>query len=329
MFRSAGEVSVKLSFAPLEGITTWVFRSIHREMFPGVSAYYAPFFAPTLDSPLTGRGLADLLPEHNEGVPLVPQLLTNQAEAFLAACDELEKLGYKEVNLNLGCPSGTVVAKKKGSGFLGLPEELDAFLDRVFSRTRLAVSVKTRIGLNSPDEWPRLLEIYSRYPIRELTVHPRIRKDFYRGPVRREAFNYAVEHTALPLCYNGDLGSAEDCRAFEQQFPTVQSVMVGRGLVGNPALAREYFGGPPLNKSEMKAFHDRLCEAYRSLYSGDRPVLGKMKELWFYMAPLFDSPEKPLKAIRKAKTLDVYSDASAALFRDCDLIPGGKFVFEP
>ena len=320
---------MNLSFAPLEGITTWVFRSIHHEMFPGVSCYYTPFYAPTLDSPLSGKGLTDVLPEHNRGVPLVPQLLTSQAEAFLAASDELEKLGYEEVNLNLGCPSGTVVAKKKGSGFLGLPEALDAFLDEVFTRTRLRVSVKTRIGLNSPDEWPRLLEIFSRYPIAELTVHPRIRKDFYREPVRMDAFSYALAHTTIPLCYNGDLNSARDCRDFERKYPAVRSIMVGRGMAGNPALAREYFGGPPLNRSELKVFHDRLTDAYRSLYSGDRPVLGKMKELWFYMAPLFDRPEKHLKAIRKARTLDAYTDAAAGLFRNCALIPGGKFTFRP
>jgi len=320
---------MKLSFAPLEGITGWVFRSLHHEMFPGVSAYYTPFFAPTLDSPLTGRGLADMLPEHNEGVPLIPQLLTNQAEAFLAACDQLEALGYGEVNLNLGCPSGTVVAKRKGAGFLGLPEQLDEFLDTVFARTRLRVSVKTRVGLESPEEWPRLLDIFSRYPIAELTVHPRIRKDYYREPVRMEAFRYALARTSLPLCYNGDLNSAQDCRDFSAQFPTVPRAMVGRGMVANPALAREYQGGPVLSKGELQTFHDRLTESYRALYSGDRPVLGKMKELWFYMGTLFHGPDKPLKSIRKARTLEAYSAAAAALFRDCDLIPGGKFVFRP
>ncbi len=320
---------MELTFAPLEGITTWVFRALHHEMFPGAAAYYAPFFAPTMDSPLTGRGLDDLLPAHNEGVPLVPQLLTNRADAFLAASAELEALGYEEVNLNLGCPSGTVVAKRKGSGFLGLPAELDAFLDEVFSRTRLRVSVKTRVGLEDPAEWPALLDVFNKYPIAELTVHPRVRKDFYREPVRLEAFRYAVDHTALPLCYNGDLNSAGDCSAFAAAFPTVRRAMVGRGMVANPALAREYQAGAPLNKGELQDFHHRLTEAYRALYSGDRPVLGKMKELWFYMGALFDGPDKPLKAIRKARTLDAYLDAANALFRDCDLIPGGKFVFRP
>ena len=190
----------RLSFAPLEGVTGWVFRRVHRARFPGLDRYYAPFFAPTVDSPLTGRGLTDLLPEHNQGVPVVPQLLANRAEAFLAAAQVLADLGYEEVNLNLGCPSGTVVAKGKGAGFLSQPQALDAFLDEVFRRTPLAISIKTRIGVTDEGEWPALLAVFGRYPIRELIVHPRLRRDFYRGPVRRQAFQYAVDHCSLPLC---------------------------------------------------------------------------------------------------------------------------------
>ena len=316
---------MQLSFAPLEGITGWVFRSIHHQMFPGLSAYYAPFSAPTMDSPLTGRGLADVLPEHNEGVPLIPQLLTNQAEAFLAAADRLEALGYREVNLNLGCPSGTVVAKRKGAGFLSLPDQLDAFFDTVFSRTRLRVSVKTRLGLEVPDQWPRLLEIFNRYPIALLIVHPRVRTDYYRGPVRMEAFRYAAEHTVLPLCYNGDLNTVRNCLDLTAQFPRLQGLMAGRGMVANPALGRELAGGPPLTRTELMTFHDRLLAAYSDLYSGDRPVLGKMKELWFYQSCLFAQTEKPMKRLRKARTLEAYRDAAAALFRDCDFLPDGAF----
>lgn len=315
-----------VSFAPLEGITGWVYRSAHFSMFPGVDSYYTPFWAPTVDSPLAGRGLADMLPEHNQGVPVIPQLLTNQAEAFLPAARMLQDFGYQEVNLNLGCPSGTVVSKKKGSGFLSLPEQMADFFDRIFSADlTIKISVKTRVGVSSPEEWPALLELYNRYPIHELTIHPRVRSDFYREPVRMDTFAYAVEHTNLPLCYNGDLNAPQDCRDFARAFPTVGHVMLGRGLVANPALVRELKGGPALNKQELQVFHDRLVEGYRETLSGDRPVLGKMKELWFYLSTLFQEPEKPLKAMRKAKTLSDYTFAVDALFRDHDLIPGGRF----
>ncbi|MGM9566011.1 tRNA dihydrouridine synthase [Evtepia sp.] len=315
-----------VSFAPLEGITGWVYRSAHFSMFPGVDSYYTPFWAPTVDSPLAGRGLSDMLPEHNQGVPVIPQLLTNQAEAFLPAARMLQDFGYREVNLNLGCPSGTVVSKKKGSGFLSLPEQMADFFDRIFSADlTIKISVKTRVGVSSPEEWPALLDLYNRYPIHELTIHPRVRSDFYREPVRMDTFSYAVEHTNLPLCYNGDLNDPQDCRDFARVFPTVGHVMLGRGLVANPALVRELKGGPALNKQELQVFHDRLVEGYRETLSGDRPVLGKMKELWFYLSALFQEPEKPLKAMRKAKTLSDYTFAVDALFRDHDLIPGGRF----
>ena len=315
-----------VSFAPLEGITGWVYRSAHFSMFPGVDSYYTPFWAPTVDSPLAGRGLSDMLPEHNQGVPVIPQLLTNQSEAFLPAARMLQDFGYREVNLNLGCPSGTVVSKKKGSGFLSLPEQMADFFDRIFSADlTIKISVKTRVGVSSPEEWPALLDLYNRYPIHELTIHPRVRSDFYREPVRMDTFAYAVEHTNLPLCYNGDLNAPQDCRDFARAFPTVLHVMLGRGLVANPALVRELKGGPALNKQELQVFHDRLVEGYRETLSGDRPVLGKMKELWFYLSTLFQEPEKPLKAMRKAKTLSDYTFAVDALFRDHDLIPGGRF----
>lgn len=316
-----------VSFAPLEGITGWVYRSTHHAMFPGADTYYSPFWAPTVDCPLAGRGLTDVLPENNEGVPLIPQLLTNQAEAFLPAAAMLRDMGYQEVNLNLGCPSGTVVSKKKGSGFLSLPQQLDEFFDTVFSSLDIKLSVKTRVGLQSPEEWPALLEIFNRYPIHELIIHPRIRKDFYKGEIRTDTFRYTVEHTTLPLCYNGDLNSPADCAVFAQAYPYVSHIMLGRGLVANPALARQLKGGPALSRAELKDFHDRLIDGYRRTLSGDWPVLGKMKELWFYMGAMFQNPEKPLKAMRKAKNLQDYTFAAEALFRDCELLPDNAFRF--
>jgi tRNA-dihydrouridine synthase len=315
-------------FAPLEGITGWVYRRAHAASFPGADAYYTPFLSPTADSPLAGRGLTDVLPAHNQGVPVpvIPQLLTNKAEDFLAAAQGLADLGYREVNLNLGCPSGTVVAKGKGSGFLPRLEDLARFFDQVCALSPLPISVKTRVGLEQEEEWPALLALYDRYPLKALIVHPRIRRDFYRGPVRLEAFRYAEAHTRLPLCYNGDLFTPQQCRDFALAYPNTAALMVGRGMVADPSLARQLKGGPALTKAELQAFHDQLVEDYRQVLSGDRPVLGKMKELWTYWACLFPAPEKHLKAMRKARSLAAYRDAAAALFRDQDLVPGGHFI---
>lgn len=295
-----------LSFAPLEGITGWLFRRVHHSRFPGLARYYTPFSAPTADSPLTGRGRNDALPEHNAGVPVVPQLLTNKADDFISAARCLQDLGYDEVNLNLGCPSGTVVSKKKGAGFLADPQGIDAFLDTVFRRLDMTVSVKTRIGVSDPDEWPALLEIFGRYPISLLIVHPRLRTDYYRGEVRQETFACAAADYKGPLCYNGDLNTPADCLGVAAQFPHLSELMAGRGLVADPALGRELAGGPPLTLEEFLAFHDELVAGYQEILYGDWPVLGKMKELWAYWARLFPAPQKALKAMRKAKSLAEY-----------------------
>ncbi|MDR3999474.1 MAG: tRNA-dihydrouridine synthase, partial [Evtepia sp.] len=190
-----------------------------------------------------------------------------------------------------------------------------------------AISIKTRIGMEDAAEWPALLAIFRRYPIRELIIHPRLRRDFYRGPVHQGAFQYAVDHCDLPLCYNGDLFTPQACRELAAQFPSVSHWMAGRGLVYNPALGRQLQGGEPLTPEELRAFHDQLVEAYRQVLSGDRPVLGKMKELWFYWSRHFLQPEGPLKRIRKAKTLLEYRDGVNALFRDCPFQEEGPVTF--
>lgn len=322
-----GGLPLDIAFAPMEGLTGAVYRQAHCRVFGGADRYFIPFITPTQDHRFTKRELREILPEHNRGLTAVPQLLVRKAEDFLWAAGELAAMGWGEVNLNLGCPSGTVVAKGKGAGFLAHPQALDAFLADIFSRTDLAISIKTRIGVEEEGEWPALLAIFRRYPIRELIIHPRLRRDFYRGPVRQGAFQYAVDHCDLPLCYNGDLFTPQACRELAAQFPSVSHWMAGRGLVYNPALDRQLRGGEPLTPEELRAFHDQLVEAYRQVLSGDRPVLGKMKELWFYWSRHFLQPEGPLKRIRKAKTLLEYRDGVNALFRDCPFQEEGPVTF--
>ena len=317
-----------LSLAPMEGITGHVFRRVHADCFGALDRYYTPFIAPPrVGCAFKGKAARELDPVANEGLDVVPQLLTKDADEFVWAAGLLAGMGYAEVNLNLGCPSGTVVAKGKGAGFLAHPQALDAFLAGIFSRTDLAISIKTRIGVEEEGEWPALLDIFRRYPLRELIIHPRLRRDFYRGPVRQGAFQYAVDHCDLPLCYNGDLFTPQACRELAAQFPSVSHWMAGRGLVYNPALGRQLQGGEPLTPEELRAFHDQLVEAYRQVLSGDRPVLGKMKELWFYWSRHFLQPEGPLKRIRKAKTLLEYRDGVNALFRDCPFQEEGPVTF--
>ena len=217
--------------APLEGVTDAVFRRVHRDCFSGVAKYFIPFVSPTQNLAFTARDLSILAPENGFGVP---QLLCKDAALFLWAAQALGDMGYGEVNLNLGCPSGTVTAKGKGSGLLADVPALERLLGGVFARSPLPVSIKTRIGYTCPDEFDRLLDVFARYPIHELIIHPRTRGEFYKGTPHREAF--AKAHAALdrPLCYNGDLFCEADCRELMRQFPNTRALMLGRGLIGNP-----------------------------------------------------------------------------------------------
>ena len=225
-------------------------------------------------------------------------------------------MGYDEVNLNLGCPSGTVTAKWKGAGMLARPEELDCFLDTVFSQAPpMKISLKTRLGLEDPEEFPRLLEIFAKYPVSLLILHPRVRADFYKRPVRTEWFRYALDHYQGPLCFNGGLVTAGDCARFARDFPGVDQVMIGQGLLANPALVRQARGGPGPDKETLRAFHDELYHTYLERFASQRNTVFHMKELWSYLSRLFVGAEgKPLKRIRKAADSPAYEAAVEQMF---------------
>lgn len=306
-------------FAPMEGITGALFRQIHSQYFPGVDKYYIPFVSPGRERVFSRRDARELSPEANRGLRAVPQLLTCRAEDFLWAADWLADLGYEEVNLNLGCPSGTVTAKGKGSGFLRDPEELSRFLDRIFCGTRIAVSIKTRVGFQSQEEFEALLACFRCYPWSELIIHPRVREDFYKGEVRMEAFALAVEKGLEPLCYNGDLTAPAEITALAKRFPTVDRVMLGRGLVGDPSLAARAKGGPPTSRETLSLFHDALYEGYAEAFASRHNAMLRMKELWSYLIWLFDNSERYGKALKKARNTAEYEDRVAAIFQELPL----------
>lgn len=300
---------MKYYFAPMEGITGWVYRSAFHRHFGPADQYFTPFLSPGADRCFTSRELAQILPEHNQGMETVPQLMTRNSEDFIWAARELQQMGYNEVNLNLGCPSGTVTAKGKGSGFLADPENLDRFLDAAFRNLDMRISVKTRIGVESPEEFPRLLEIFNRYPICRLIIHPRIRKEFYKGKPHLEVFAQAVRESGNPLCYNGDLFTERDFADFREAFPKVDAVMLGRGLLMDPFLLGrlQERDRETAKKEVLSRFLKELQEGYEETMSGDRNVLFKLKELWSYLILLFEDGEKYGKKIRKAQSLAEYS----------------------
>ncbi len=311
---------INIYFAPMEGITGYVFRQAHHEYFKGISKYFTPFIVPNQKNKFRTRERNDVLPEHNQGIPVVPQIMTNDSGQFLQAAAQLYDMGYREVNLNLGCPSATVVTKKRGSGFLAVPSELERFFEEVFEKLPedMKFSVKTRLGKESPEKFPELLEIYNRYPLSELIIHPRVQKDFYNGEPRMEWFSYAVEHSRHALCYNGNIFSQEDFSTIVEKYPSVHSCMIGRGLLARPDLAQVLFGMGQSDDAAIKQFHDRIYEGYKEALknSGTHTVFFRMKELWFYMLPLFVNCELHTKQMKKVKTEGEYESVTQQIFRD-------------
>ena len=301
-------------FAPMEGVTGAVYRRTHHEYFPGIDKYFMPFITPTTNERLTPRQKRDVAPEANQGVPAVPQLLTRTAADFIWAANALFDLGYSEVNLNLGCPSGTVTAKGKGAGFLGDPDGLDRFLDAVFSACRGAVSVKTRLGMRDPAEFSRLLEIYNRYPIAELTIHPRVRQDFYKGRVREADFAAALPQCRMPVCYNGDVVSEADAAAVGAGYPAVQAIMVGRGLIADPALLRRARGGPAASKEELRGYFAELYAGYTAAFGSPQAAISRMKAHWHEAAGLFEGSDKLAKQLKKLRDPWEYEVTVGQLF---------------
>ncbi len=301
--------------APLEGITTTIFRNAYHEFFRPMDKYFTPFLVPHSKKGFSAKEKREILPENNKGLCLVPQIMSNHAQDCIKTMGKLLDYGYREINLNLGCTTKTVVSKGRGSGFLAFPEELDRFFDEVFKGmegTGVRISVKTRIGKDEPGEFTHILDIYNRYPLEELIIHPRVQKDFYKNEPNPEMFAYGLENSRCSVCYNGDIFNAERYGRMRERFPEASACMLGRGIRIFSALLGEIHGEGG-GAGRLRRFHDRIYEGYQSLGMGDRNVLFKMKELWCYLGDSFPGHEKPLKKIRKAQCADRYEEAVAEL----------------
>ena len=311
---------MRLDFAPLDGITRAVFRRVWLRYFGGADRCFIPFFSPVSQHIWTKRDLRELDPAfHPAGTPLIPQVMTRQAADLVWAAHAVQDLGYAELNLNLGCPSGTVTGKGKGAGFLSDPAALDRFFDAVFPRLPVPLSVKTRPGLRSPDEFPRLLDVFNRYPIQCLTLHARPAKDKYRGPVHDESFALALSESRNPVCFNGDLRTPAEIRAFSRRFPAADAVMIGRGAVADPALFRKLRGGPPASREELQAFTTALYREYQTFYGQPGHAAQRMREIWFYLIHLFDDNQRLQKQMRRFRGPAEYEAVETAIFRELPL----------
>lgn len=315
---------MKLYFAPMEGVTGCVFRSVHNRIFGGADKYFSPFIAPDGDGRFKASRLRDVLPENNRGLRLVPQVLANNAASFLAAARELADLGYEEINLNLGCPSATVVSKHKGAGMLADPGALDGFLSDVFAHAPVAVSVKTRLGLRSSAEFGAILAVYEKYPISELIVHARDREGFYKSQPDLDAFALALASRGDAI-YNGNVFTRADYDAAVGRFPALGGVMLGRGAAADPALFRRISGGAGATVPELEEYHAALIDGYLSAGLSSQFACARMKELWFYMFEMFDYDRAQYKALMRSHDLGQLRESAQSVFSQCPLLPDSAF----
>lgn len=288
--------------APMEGLTDRVWRQAHQHFFGGADRYYAPFLSPPENRVPVKKKMAELLPEANPGAPVIPQLLARDGSCAAWMIGVLREMGYTEINLNLGCPSGIVTAKGKGAGMLRDLDALDRFLDTVFEEAGGPISVKTRIGVEKPEEFGAILDVYNRYPITELIIHPRVMRQLYRGQADRAIFAAALPASRAPVCYNGDITEPADFAALESAWPNLAGLMAGRGLIANPALFRQARGGAPASREELRAYLDELYAGYTAAFGSAPAAISRMKAFWHGCIGLFaetDRLEKQLKKLRE------------------------------
>ena len=301
-------------FAPMEGLTDSIYRRLHHKYFSGVDKYFMPFLSPTIHRQLTHKEDRELPFADSVDFAAVPQVLTKVSDDFLWAAQVCHDRGYDEVNLNIGCPSGTVVSKGKGSGMLRDPAALDQFLEEIFAASPLPISVKTRLGLEKREEFPAILEVLNRYPIKELTIHPRVRKQFYEGTVDMEMFDYAAANSRNPLCYNGDITSVKQADDLQKKYPQVQSIMIGRGLIADPGML-----SGSADKAALESFMNELMAVYEVEFGGSRNAIFRLKENWGFLHSRFEGCDKLWKRLRKTTDAAEFKSITAEIFHTLNL----------
>lgn len=313
---------MKYYLAPMEGITGFIYRNAYEKFFHNIDKYFTPFIVANKSRSLKTKELRDVLPENNKCKNIVPQILTNNSEDFIITSKRLQQLGYNEVNLNLGCPSGTVVSKNRGSGFLALRDELDRFLEEIFTLENMKISIKTRIGKDNPEEFYELIKIYNKYPLEELIIHPRTRNDFYGNKPNLDVFKDALSLSKAEVCYNGDIFTVDNYNNLVNKFPKVRKIMLGRGILANPGLIGEIKDGTFIDKKVLREFHDEILNNYIELFKEEKNAIFRMKELWGYMIYIFSDNKKYAKKIKKAQKLKEYNEAVSSLFQEQEIIKG-------
>lgn len=311
--------TIKIYQAPLQGFTDFTFRNNHSEVFGGIDKYFIPYLSYSKGREVKRSQLREILPENNEALPVVPQVLfSDQAELF-DLISILIDYGYEEINLNLGCPYPMATNKGRGAAWLEKPDTLIDILQHLFRKGfPVKFSVKMRAGMTNDQDAKAIFGVLNQFPLEEIIFHPRTTSQMYSGKANPLLFAEALSLVKHPLIYNGDLFSESDLQELKILLPEQNSWMIGRGLLMNPALATQLKGEVPEPKElreKMKEFHDHLLEAYSVRLQGDSHILMKMNQFWTYFSESFENPHKAMKLVKKAGSLLKYNAAVVEIFR--------------
>ena len=300
-------MSIPIHFAPLQGYTDDVYRRIHHELMGGIQTYYTPFLRME-GGGVRSKDMRDIRPEFNEGVPVVPQIIVKSMKEFDFLTGIVEEKGYTRVDINMGCPFPLQAKHGRGSGLLAHIDIIEEMAKAIAAKSKLKFSVKMRLGWENANEWRPVLDILNSTPLEQITLHPRIGTQQYKGSVSMEAFEEFYKLCKHPLIYNGDVTSVDDIRKLEEMYPKLAGVMIGRGLLARPSLALEYASGVELSwekrRSLLLDFHDRMKAHYETTANSETQVHSRLRLFWEYMEE--ELGRKAYKKIMKAGNLKNY-----------------------
>ena len=308
--------SNQIYLAPFQGITTNVFREVYTRHFPGIDKLFTAFFTSIENAKSLKSKRVELEKTHHNLIPVVPQILSKDAQEIILFDQLCQEKGFQEINWNLGCPFPRVANKQRGSGMLPYPEMIREILEEAIPKLSLNFSIKCRLGYNEPEEILNLMPVFNDFPLSELIIHARIGKQLYKGDVNLEAFEQAIAQSKIPTSYNGDIFSVRDLEEMKNRFPGLERWMIGRGLLADPFLPSEIKGEPqPADpKTVLRKYVDDLYYGYRLKMNDRLQSINVMKELWSYLSLSFDQSGKVFGKIKKCTSFEAYENAVNELF---------------
>jgi tRNA-dihydrouridine synthase len=318
MPETSKQINPNIYLAPLQGFTDHVYRKAYNEIFNGIDAFFIPYIS-VKNNQVLKKYETEIFPANNPQQKVIPQVLVSNPGEIQFLSKFLEEVGYREINLNLGCPYPMVTNRELGAGLLPHPEKLQEILSLFFEKSKLNLSIKLRAGLSSPNEIEKLVPVLNRFPLTEVIFHPRIAKQLYEGEILYSVFEFVSANLKHQLAYNGDILSVSDFKDRKQKFQGTNNWMIGRGVLMNPFLPSEikgicYTHSEKLEK--LRELHQRILELYSEKMDNAGNVLNKMKQFWIYFSFAFHNQHKALKWIKKSSSLNKYRDEVLKIFRD-------------